>query len=97
MVSANRFPLRYPLWTLVLVGLVPVVLLPSVIGVALLDVRWYHVAIELAVAGVVGGIAIALCQKHVARPILEAAETIGSTTDAELEHRLPPARVREIN
>ena len=95
MTSRTHHPLRYPLWVLVLVALVPLVVLPPVVGV-MFGLSPLYGAVQLAVGCVVAVVAISLCQKHVARPIARAAETISATADAELT-RLEPARVREIH
>ncbi len=96
MTSNSRPPLRYPLWSLVLVALSPLVALPPAIG-ALFGLDPWYAAIQFAVGCAVAAIAIALCQKHVARPIARAADTISAATESELTDRMEPARVRELH
>ena len=77
-------------------ALLPLVALPPVIGVLFGLEPWYAV-VQFLIGCVVAGVAIALCQKHVARPIARAAGTISAATDSELTDRMEPARVREIH
>jgi len=97
MTSRETLPVRFSLWALVLVALTPLVFLPPAAGMAFFGMPLLYGGLQTGAGAVVAVIAVSLCQKHVARPITEAARIISSATDAELEERLPAARVREVH
>ena len=97
MATRKRHSLKYPLWSLVLVVLVPLVFLPAVAGVALFQMPWALAYGQILLGGLVGTLVINLGQKHVARPIREVARVIGQSADAEMSERLKPERIRELH
>jgi len=90
------FP-RFPLLAFVALSLVPLIVLPPVLGFLLPLERAASFGVAFGTALILAGLVVLLTNRHVARPLRKLANTLNNAADGELDSVVPSSAMRELH